>query len=54
MRCLADHMLISHPSFPFTLEHINIRMKELFCLKRACSFVHSKKYKKNYTTIKEN
>ena len=54
MRCLADHMLISRRSFLFTLEHVNIRMKELFCFEHASSFVQSKKFKKNYKTIKEN
>ena len=54
MRCPADHMLISRRSFLFTLEHVNIRMKELFCFERASSFVRSKKYKKNYKTINEN
>ena len=53
MRCLADHTLISRRSFLFTLEHVNIQMKELFYLERASSFVHSKKYKKNYTNINE-
>ena len=30
MRCPADHMLMSRRSRLFTLEHVNIRMKELF------------------------
>ena len=46
MRCPADHMLISRRSSLFTLEHVNIPMKELFCFERASSFAHSKKYKK--------
>ena len=54
MRCPADHMLISRRSFLFTFEHVNIRMKELFFFEGASSFVHSKKYKKNYKTINEN
>ena len=52
MRCPVDRMLISRRSFLF--EHVNIRMKELFCFERASSFVRSKKYKKNYKTINEN
>ena len=47
MRCPADHMLIRRRSFLFTLEHVNIRIQELFCFERASSFVHSKKRKKN-------
>ena len=47
MRCPADHMLISRRSFLFTLEHVNIRMKELFSFECASFLVHSKKYKKN-------
>ena len=54
MRCPADHMLISRRSFMFTLEHVNIRMNELFCFERTSSFVHSKKCKENYKTINEN
>ena len=54
MRCPADHILISRRSFLFTLEHVNIPMKELFCFERASSFVHNKKYEKNYKTINEN
>ena len=54
MRCPADHMLISRRSFLFTLEHVNIRMKELFCFEGAPSFVHSKKYMNYYKTIKKN
>ena len=54
MRCPADHMLIRRRSFLFTLEHVNIRMKELFCFERASSFAHSKKCKENYKTINEN
>ena len=54
MRCPADHMLISRRSFLFTLEHVNIRMKELFCFERSSSLVHSKKYKKNYKTVNQN
>ena len=53
MRCPADHMLISRRSFMFTLEHVNIRMNELFCFERTSSFVHSKKYKENYKTKRE-
>ena len=30
MRCSADQMLIRHRSFLFTLEHVNIRIKEMF------------------------
>ena len=54
MRCPADHMLISRRSFLFTLEHVNIRLKELFYFERAYSFVHRKKYKENYKAINEN
>ena len=54
MRCPADHMLISRRSFMFTLEHVNIRMNELFCFERTSSFVHSKKCKENYKAINEN
>ena len=45
MRCPVDRMLISRRSFLFTLEHVNIRMKELFCFERASSFVHINKRK---------
>ena len=54
MRCSADHMLIRRRSFLFTLEHVNIRIKEMFCFERASSFVHSKKRKKNYEDGEEN
>ena len=54
MRYTADHMLKSRRSFLFTLEQVDIRMKELFCFERTSSFVHSKKYKENYKTINEN
>ena len=54
MRCSADHMLIRHRSFLFTLEHVNIRIKEMFCFEGASSFVHSKKRKKNYKDGEEN
>ena len=54
MRCPADHMLISRRSLVFTLEHVNIRIKELFCFERESSFVHSKMRKKNYEDGKEN
>ena len=52
MRCPADH--ISRLSLLFTVEHVNIRIKELFCFERVSSLVLSKKYKTNYKTINEN
>ena len=54
MGCPADHMLISRRSLVFTLEHVNIRIKELFCFERESSLVHSKIRKKNYEDGKEN